>query len=90
LSALYDVWLEGVDRFRYAHASIQATLHNAHFETDKVPWFVDDFLGIGNREERMRERKREKAMAFKFSAVMTSDLDLMPEFMSHLVSSKVQ
>lgn len=51
----------------------QATLHNAHFQTDGIPWTADDFLGRSDREARkaqkakddidvMRERMRLAAM----------------------------
>ena len=73
---------ESVDRLRHAHAAIQATLYNAHFETHKVPWVPGDFLGTEDRESRLRNHVRERAMAFKFSGVMTNNLDLLPEWMT--------
>jgi hypothetical protein len=64
------------------HASIKATLYNAHFETNKVPWLPSDFLGTTDRGDRMREHQRDRMMAFKFSGIMTDNPDLLPEWMT--------
>jgi len=39
----------------------QATFHNANFETKGAPWVPDDFLGQGNRQERIAQAARDKA-----------------------------
>lgn len=39
------------------HAEIIATLYNAHFVTDGVPWTAEDFLGKSTREERIKKQK---------------------------------
>lgn len=79
------MWKESVDRLRYAHAAIQATLHNAHFETNRVPFVPADFLGESDRASRVRQQTKDRALAFRFSGIMTSDPELLPEFMSGLV-----
>lgn len=44
-------------------AEIVATLYNAHWDTEGVPYTPDDVLGKGDREERKREAYRLKWMA---------------------------
>lgn len=36
-----------------------AAFYNGHFVTEGVPWVADDFLGRGNRAQRMMQRQRD-------------------------------
>jgi hypothetical protein len=40
-------------------AMTQATLHNAHFVTEGVPWMAEDFMGGGNRSQRVMRQQRD-------------------------------
>jgi hypothetical protein len=58
--ALRDVWQGGNDRSAYMNAQIVATLYNAHFVTEDVPWTPEDILGKGNREERLKKARETR------------------------------
>ena len=80
------VWLDGIERQNYMHASLQATLYNAHFETGGVPFTAEDLLGKGDRQARVREKQRDKLALFKFTrmAQQSSMEDTIPEFVAEL------
>ena len=63
--ALRQVWLDQIDRQNYIHASIQATLYNAHFDCKGIPWTAEDLLGRGDRAKRQREALEAKIMTAK-------------------------
>lgn len=63
-----EVWLSGIDRMAYMHASIQATLYNAHFDNKGLPWTAEDLLGRGDREKRQRDRTRERMEVLRMNA----------------------
>ena len=50
------------------HASLQATLWNAHFDTGGVPWSADDFVGKGDREDRKRAKLADKMATTRIKA----------------------
>jgi hypothetical protein len=83
---LRAVWLDGIERQNYMHASLQATLYNAHFETGGVPFTAEDLLGKGDRQARVREKQRDKLALFKFTrmAQQSSMEDTIPEFVAEL------
>lgn len=54
------MWLEEIDRQNYMHASIQATLYNAHFKTDGVDYTAEDLLGRGDRQDRQKKSMADK------------------------------
>lgn len=63
--ALRRVWLDAIERQSYMHASIQATLYNAHFDTKGVPWTPEDLLGRGDRSDRIQESLQSKIATSK-------------------------
>jgi hypothetical protein len=71
------------------HASIQATLYNAHFETHGVPYIAEDLLGKGDRAERLKAHKQGKLALFRFSSLVTGQKmnDEMPEFIAELAAN---
>ncbi len=78
-SALRKVWLDAIERTNYMHASLQATLFNAHFQNDGLPWTAEDLLGAGNRELRQRDRLRDQIESRAFNqriATITTTADL--------------
>ena len=66
--ALRKVWLEAIERYNYAAASIQATLYNAHFDTKGVPWTAEDLLGRGDRTNRMNKKLQSKIVTSRLIA----------------------
>ena len=58
--ALRQVWMEAIERQNYMHASLQATLYNAHFDTKGVPWTAEDLLGRGDRQTRTNQALESK------------------------------
>lgn len=50
------------------HASIQATLYNAHFDNKGLPWTAEDLLGRGDREKRQRDRTIERMEVLRMNA----------------------
>lgn len=74
----------------YMHASIQATLYNAHFDTRGVPWTAEDLLGRGNRAERQRDRMHDRIESMKLSKLTMGapDEDEMPDFVKELAANR--
>jgi len=68
------------------HASIQATLYNAHFETREVPFSAEDLLGRGDRAARLKAHRADKLGLLKYSRMVSSQRmsDEMPEFVAEL------
>jgi hypothetical protein len=62
-SALRQVWLDELERQALMNAQVIATLYNAHFDNDGVPYTPDEVLGRGNRQKRMAEEQRKKWLA---------------------------
>ena len=79
-SALRQVWLDGIERQNYLHASIQATLYNAHFDSDGTPWTPEDLLGKGNRAERKSKALADKWMALRPDKQMAGEVDDLPDW----------
>lgn len=71
------------------HASIQATLYNAHFDTKGVPWTAEDLLGRGNRDERNKERLNDQLVSRKvsFMADKGSESEL-PDWAKELAANR--
>jgi hypothetical protein len=71
------------------HASIQATLYNAHFDTKGVPWTAEDLLGRGDREKRTMKSLKDK---FPFRNQRPTDIDesLVPDFILELERNQKQ
>jgi len=86
---LRAIWLDGIERQNYMHASLQATLYNAHFETGGVPFTAEDLLGKGNRRARIAEKQRDRLATFKFSGMVqrSSMADTIPEFVAELAAN---
>lgn len=84
LWALREVWDAQNERDRYNLAQIQATLYNAHFKTDGVPWTAEDLLGKTDRMERLREDRAAKFKATqvnrKLSAMKPGQTEGVPEW----------
>lgn len=77
--------MDGIDRANYIHASIQATLYNAHFDTKGVPWTADDLLGKGNREKRRAEQFQDRMTSARIARLMEKDDEAtLPEWVREL------
>ncbi len=77
--ALRQVWREGIERQSYSFAALQATLYNAHFETDGLPYTPEDMMGTGNRALRKRDMMRDQIESRAFNqklATVTTTEDL--------------
>lgn len=59
--AIKAVWKRVDDRPEELAARILAVLHNAHFQTDGVPWMPADFMGEEGRSKRVAEHAINKA-----------------------------
>jgi hypothetical protein len=71
------------------HASIQATLYNAHFQTDGLPWTAEDLLGKGDRQKRKSQQVADRMTSFRIQqAVMTPDEGNIPEWARELSFNK--
>jgi hypothetical protein len=70
------------------HAAIQATLYNAHFETDGVPWSPEDLLGKGDRPERRKQKQMDRLSTFKFSRMANRGDAMIPEFIAELAKNR--
>jgi hypothetical protein len=68
------------------HAAIQATLYNAHFETNGVPFSAEDLLGKGDRAARLKAHRDGKLALFRYSNLVTAARaeEEMPEFIAEL------
>jgi hypothetical protein len=83
---LRAVWLDGIERQNYMHASLQATLYNAHFETGGVPFTAEDLLGRGDRQARIKAARADKLHLFHFSRMASQSRAEaeIPEFVAEL------
>jgi hypothetical protein len=68
------------------HASIQATLYNAHCETNGVPFIAEDLLGRGDRDARIKAHRERRLALLRYSGLVTGAKteDEMPEFVAEL------
>lgn len=82
MAELRQVWLDGIERQNYLHASIQATLYNAHFDHQGTPWTPEDLLGRGNRAERQAKALADKWMASRPDKQLTGSTDDLPDWAS--------
>lgn len=57
----YDALREVQEEPARRWAIEMATLHNAHFDTQGAAWMADDFLGRGDRAQRLRGAARNRA-----------------------------
>lgn len=51
------------DHLKMPWAHHQAQFHNAHFNSAGTPWIAEDFMGGGNREQRIQMRLRDEAIS---------------------------
>lgn len=79
-----EVWLSGIERMSYMHASIQATLYNAHFDHKGLPWTAEDLLGRGDRKKRKAEQFKDKMTTFRVQKMSEQPGDEMPEWARQL------
>lgn len=90
LAALREVWLDAIERQSYMHASIQATLYNAHFDTKGVPWTAEDLMGRGDRAKRQQQRLIDRAQGAKMAGFAIGPVDEtgMAEFAKQLAANR--
>lgn len=92
LAALRAVWLQGIERTQYMHASIQATLYNAHFDTGGVPFTADDLLGRGDRQKRKSLALLDKIEAMRLNASLArqrpGDTEGLPDWALEIRKNK--
>lgn len=87
LSALRGVWLDQSDREEYRHASLIATLYNAHFSQEGIPWTADDLLGKTDRKLRKREVMADK-MATRRIMIRASQNGPLPDWVTELEANR--
>lgn len=85
------MWSEEIERAQYFGAAIQATLHNAHFDTQGVPWTADDFMpGKAGREKRKQEHfaDRMETQRIKAASVVSPDDSDVPSWALELAANR--
>ncbi len=71
------------------HASIQATLYNAHFQNDGLPWTAEDLMGKGNREKRRADKFQDRMATMRIQQkIMTASDDDMPDVFKQLAENR--
>lgn len=81
------MWLDNIERQNYIHASLQATLWNAHFDAGGVPWTAEDFLGVGDRSERKKARLIDKMTTTRVK-VAASRVSEAPEWVKEIEENR--
>jgi len=67
------------------HASIQATLYNAHFDNKGLPWTAEDMMGKGNREKRKADQFQDRMATFRIQRAVDKPGDEeLPEWARQL------
>jgi hypothetical protein len=85
------VWSEEIERAQYFGAAIQATLHNAHFDPQGVPWTADDFMpGKADREKRKREHfaDRMETQRIKAASFVSNEDPDIPDWALELAANR--
>jgi hypothetical protein len=72
------------------HASLLATLYNAHFDTKGTPWTADDLIGKTDRQRRINETlmSRISARVAAKNAEDTGNEDMLPEVVRELAKNR--
>ncbi len=84
-----EVWLANIERQSYMHASIQATLYNAHFDHKGMPWTAEDLMGRGNREKRKAQQLEDRMATMRLQQkIMTAGDDDMPDVFKQLAANR--
>ncbi len=84
-----EVWLANIERQSWMHASIQATLYNAHFDNKGMPWTADDLMGRGNREKRKAQQLEDRMATMRIQQkIMAAKDDDMPDVFKQLAENR--
>lgn len=71
------------------HASILATLYNAHFQNDGIPFTPEQVLGKESRAEAVKEARNQRLRTLRFSHMVTSQQkDILPEAVLELEANR--
>ncbi len=70
-------------------AGLQATLHNAHFDSKGIPWTAEDMMGKGNREQRKAQQLEDRMISIRIQRkIMTATDDDLPQWAKDLTVNK--